>query len=571
MSGPGSSTPQGSPPARGRWVSAWARALHDPRVAAGLLAVAAVALLVMDGLALVWDRPPQVDDAYISYRYAINLVEGAGLVWNEGERVEGITNPLWTGIIALGLWLGADAPELAWALGLGSGLALLGLTFLLARAWLPAEHRFLAPLAAAPAACSASLWYWSTAGLETSFHAAWVCLALLLATRSAWGPMVVALVVTTYSRMDGVLLAAVLLGFQLLPRWRAPRAWVPGLVYGTVVALGLLARLAYYGSLVPNTYWAKVGGTPLGFGLVYVGRFLAVGALPLLVPAVLAALRVRVTRPAFVYVLVSFAYVAWVGGDAFRFSRFLLAVLGPLSALALVGLAAAHRIRPGLAWLLAPSLPLACALFVGQEVLAGVALALGPAWLLWGIVLWRPLPARTGTWAAAGALAVGALAVTGVAGGPRGVREHVDGARRGAALHEQWRYDGYMEDVSRRRAEAMLRGEPPELIAAGAIGAIGYYTRLPVLDILGLTDPHIARSEVADRERGLPMPGHARSDADYVLSKRPEYIVIPRPSARPAWIYALQDLWAHPEFERLYVWDETVMAYRLRGEPPSTE
>jgi hypothetical protein len=358
----------------------------------------------------------------------------------------------------------------------------------------------------------------------------------------------------------------VLLGFQLWPRWRAPRAWVPGLVYGAVVALGLLARLAYYGSLVPNTYWAKVGGTPLGFGLVYVGRFLAVGALPLLVPAGLAALRVRGTRPAFVYVLVSFAYVAWVGGDVFRFSRFLLAVLGPLSALAVVGLAAAHRIRPWLAWLLAPSLPLACGLFVGQAVLAGIALALGPAWGLWGVLLWHPLRPRTATRAAAAALTVGALAVTGVAGGPFGIREHVDGSRRNTALREQWRYDGYMEDVSRKRAEAMLRGEPPELIAAGAIGAIGYYTRLPVLDILGLTDPHIARSEVVDAARGLPMPGHSRSDADYVLSKRPEYIVIPQPSARPAWVYALQDLWAHPEFERLYVWDDDVQAYRLRGE-----
>jgi hypothetical protein len=38
------------------------------------------------------------DDAMISLRYARNLTEGHGLVWNPGENppVEGITNPLWT-------------------------------------------------------------------------------------------------------------------------------------------------------------------------------------------------------------------------------------------------------------------------------------------------------------------------------------------------------------------------------------------------------------------------------------------------------------------------------------------
>ena len=36
------------------------------------------------------------DDAMISMRYARNLANGFGLVWNPGERVEGYTNFLWT-------------------------------------------------------------------------------------------------------------------------------------------------------------------------------------------------------------------------------------------------------------------------------------------------------------------------------------------------------------------------------------------------------------------------------------------------------------------------------------------
>ena len=57
------------------------------------------------------------DDAYISFRYARNMIEGLGLVFNAGERVEGMTNLLWTLWSALGLRLGVDAPR--WALAWG--------------------------------------------------------------------------------------------------------------------------------------------------------------------------------------------------------------------------------------------------------------------------------------------------------------------------------------------------------------------------------------------------------------------------------------------------------------------
>ena len=41
------------------------------------------------------------DDAMISMRYAYNLAHGNGWVWNPGEYVEGFTNPLWVGYMAL--------------------------------------------------------------------------------------------------------------------------------------------------------------------------------------------------------------------------------------------------------------------------------------------------------------------------------------------------------------------------------------------------------------------------------------------------------------------------------------
>ena len=56
------------------------------------------------------------DYAFISFRYARNLADGLGLVWNVGERVEGYTNFLWTLMMAPSFKLGVDVVAWSWAL-----------------------------------------------------------------------------------------------------------------------------------------------------------------------------------------------------------------------------------------------------------------------------------------------------------------------------------------------------------------------------------------------------------------------------------------------------------------------
>ena len=85
------------------------RALRRPPLRAhvwraGLTGIALVA--VGWALHLGWIA----DDAFISFRYSRNWVNGAGLVFNPGERVEGYTNFLWVVLLspfeAIGLPLG---------------------------------------------------------------------------------------------------------------------------------------------------------------------------------------------------------------------------------------------------------------------------------------------------------------------------------------------------------------------------------------------------------------------------------------------------------------------------------
>jgi arabinofuranosyltransferase len=59
---------------------------------------------------LYFDNGPYsvYDDSFISFRYARNLVQGHGLVFNPGERVEGYTNFLWTALMAIAIAVGSD-------------------------------------------------------------------------------------------------------------------------------------------------------------------------------------------------------------------------------------------------------------------------------------------------------------------------------------------------------------------------------------------------------------------------------------------------------------------------------
>src|SRR5215471_13513339 len=72
------------------------------------------------------------DDAYISFRFARNLAEGYGLVWNiGGEPVEGYTDPLWvfllSGVCRLGFDIEKIYPWLAIGATLGTIVLILNL------------------------------------------------------------------------------------------------------------------------------------------------------------------------------------------------------------------------------------------------------------------------------------------------------------------------------------------------------------------------------------------------------------------------------------------------------------
>ncbi len=505
-------------------------------------------------------RPP-IDDAFISYRYARNLVAGQGLVYNPGEYVEGYTNLLWTLLVAAGVALGGRAPDVGFALGLASGVLALLATAGYARCLLEVRQRWLAGLAPLLLLAAPVFSRWATSGLETPLFVALVAAALWAFARDRVGLASAGAFLATLCRPDGVLLAAALLGLHLAPRWREPRAWRAPLAY-TALLVGLtLFRLLYYGSPLPNTFYAKVGGLPLQLGVLHVLDFLGSGVWLLLPPAALALLRDARARPGALYAALVVAYVVAIGGDAFRW-RFLLPVLPWLASAAVSGTLVLFAASPwaGAAAVLC-LVASVCRQSLGELPIAVLA---GSALLAAGLVAALRMRGVAARWIAAlpALLLAAALATPSLRGALLAGARESERARYLAQVRE---IDRAIAAGGRLAAGALLaRGEPSPLIAAGAIGALGYYSRLPILDIYGLVDATIARSR--GDAQGRVVPGHTRSNADYVLGRRPDYIFIRQRAAALAsgTPQAIRDLWQHPDLERLYVWDEGVSAYRRR-------
>lgn len=305
------------------------------------------------------------DDAFIAFRYARNLVDGHGLVFNRGERVEGYTDFLWVLELA-GLWRLGLRPEVA-----APVLSLLWTAGTLALAVADARRRVAPPMrfvagwiAFGLLACCASFACWSTSGLETRQFTFFAVLAVFLAGdrdpsarrlfAASWVFAAAAL-----TRPEGQLLFGCTLAWRLVhdQRRRAIRPThllcfaVPFLL---VVTGHYLWRHSYYGEWLPNAYYAKhvrpwhdAGAAWLAAAGIELGAWLW---LPL---AIVGSAATRRSRPAtlpFVLVGLHALYLLRIGGDHFEFrpADFYLPLLAGCAAAGVLHLAdgMARLLRP---------------------------------------------------------------------------------------------------------------------------------------------------------------------------------------------------------------------------------
>lgn len=419
------------------------------------------------------------DDMMISLRYARNLAEGKGLVWNEGERVEGITNPLWTVLLAVPHLLVPPEEVSLWVIGTNAALfaALLVLTYRLAR------QLDASPLAAGLGVVALSTYtgavHWAAAGGETVLVSL-LFVGMALQVRKPGGLVRGAVLggLAIWTRMDAAPLAFVLLvgGWWLQESGRDRKSLLQSaavLLAFPLVLTGL--RLLYYGELLPNTYYLKATGWDgkAVAGLHYLARSLSQHGI-LVVPFLASLAAGRRGLPVFAATVMHVLYVVSVGGDELPRQRFFVPVAPFVFALSFLGI---ERIGA----LLSRSA-------AGPE---GPAAGVGPA---------APL------------LPVIVLAVAGL------------GAATFPGLRTSETENRMMSETANVYLGLVIREntEPDALVAHFWAGATAYFSDRPGLDFLGKCDPEIAR---LPGKPGMIRPGHNKYDLAASLRREPDVIV----------------------------------------------
>lgn len=405
------------------------------------------------------------DDGYITYRYAERLAEGRGLTWNDGDRVLGTSAPGYAALLALTARFGAGAGfDVTDAGSLASYAALIALAALFASG---GRGGVGVPLLFGALAL-ASRFDLELQGCETLPALAAATLAFRLALldgRPAAAGLAGA--AATAMRADSALAVAVI-GLALWRRERAfPRRFA--LAGGLPIAAGLAALVAYYGTFVPNTLAGK--RSELALAASGYGR------------------------------------AQW---------EWLERIYGPPGALALVALAVAG-------------------LWLGRDRLAAArpALAAGALWLLLHEAFYRAVGVPFSPWyhvhffhalLALAALGAWRLAERAVARLPGG------GGLARPALAAALALPLALPSLA---FVATSWGEPPDprvrlyrdvalaadgcagdgALVAVEIGALGYFSRRPVADLVGLVDDELLRAR-----------GEARQ-AETVLARRPDFVV----------------------------------------------
>jgi hypothetical protein len=432
------------------------------------------------------------DDAFITFRYSRNLAEGLGLVYNPPQLeapVEGYSEFLWAGLMALGMKVGASPEVASRTLSVLAGVLMVaGLVRALVRRYPDAPAAVLTSsflLGSAP-----PLAVWSTGGMATMPTAA-LAVALFLVAHGApavdWRRRALLLGLIsaglTLMRADAALLVALVLSPPILTGFvrKDEQQWRPALAAaatGALVFLGHMAwRYSVYGDWVPNTARVKLGfsGAAAGRGLDYVvSAWLSMPGLALITLGALAGAwcsrrRVGGAEASGVAALVlgGTAYAISSGGDFMCFARFLVpvvpfAVLGSAGALARIE----ERTRAG-------------------AVLAGLAAAI-----------------------------LSALAAFDVHAVPESTRlafhfrhnQTLMGVRPSASELQQWRNmsdrASYWAEVGR----ALAQHAPPNAsLVYGAVGAIGYHSNLFIHDRNGLVTREVAMRPPHEELRS---PGH---------------------------------------------------------------
>ncbi len=448
--------------------------------------------------------PRTIDDAYITFRYARNILAGNGFVYNPGERILGTTTPLYTLLMAAESGLGgrrdassglaAGFPELALLTNALADGASIWILYRLGRRLGNGSLVGIA-LAALWAVHPVSVTF-AVGGMETS-----VFVALVLGTFAAyldgrWRTVGALAALALLTRPEALIVVALLstdlvLRFFLQPgRRRELRAKDSLADFVIILAPWLIFATLYFGSPIPGSITAKgvayrlaptqalitflrtlvvpfsgVGSFDAGLGLLAIAAYAALFT----IGALNAIRRDARSWPLFGFVVVYIGAYIVANPLVFR-------------------------------WYVVPPLPM---------FLLGIALG------------WRAIASTFKQPRAAGALfAAGAIVAVASAIGGWWISDHGSSAPSPRMAYIKLELT-YLEAAEKLKGQANRQ----TLIAAGDIGAIGYATGARIYDTLGLITPDARRYYPLPPEAIVPGLPYA-IPAQLILDAQPDFVVI---------------------------------------------
>ncbi|MCX8064495.1 MAG: hypothetical protein N3G21_04905 [Candidatus Hydrogenedentes bacterium] len=423
-------------------------------------------------------QPWTLDDAFITFRYAENFVEGKGIVYNEGEYVEGYTCFLWLIILAGVKELGFDIVTASKLLGtLFTFFSLLLLSRI--HKIVKCTSWFISLASTLILGSFGCFTAWAMSGMETSMTGFWVLATFLLyaaltsrGSTSWFGYFLIGVLIAlaTMSRIDaGIILPPIFLCVLYeswkIKKWSLPIALIVG--FGILYCPYFIWRWYYYGWILPNTFYVKVGSSwdQIERGLDYTKYFLLSSSI-LLIPVVFSQMlsgKALGNDRLFVIssggaVFLQFLYVIIVGGDCMPAYRFFAPIAPLIAILASYGLS----IESFSKW---------------KSYIALVIIVCFNFW---------------------------------------------------QCYNDKSLFDRIISDtvaeVGRESGEWLRKNAPQNsLLATNTAGSVAYYSRLRVIDMLGLNDEHIAHRHIPNLGKGFA--GHEKGDGKYVLSRKPDYIM----------------------------------------------
>jgi arabinofuranosyltransferase len=427
------------------------------------------------------------DDAFISFRYAKNIAQGLGPVFNPGERVEGYTNFLWTLLLAAIFKAGGSLVLWSRILSIIFSLATIT-TFIF---WIRQDRKnsLLMYLFPAFLVFSTPFFVWSTGGLETAFYTYLVFNAIIVLfyaidQKSKIGLLFSSLlfVATVLTRPDGILfwsLSSVFIVILLI-RQKLNFKSLLSFIIPFIIIYGSYYywRFDYYGKLFPNTFYIKVSSFWLySYGFRYFLLFLIKSSL--WIPLALMIfyfsffkLIFKTSQTAFLIltIVTYIVYIISIGGDFMDLSRFFMPILPLIFLLFYMIQSNRDRFK-----------------YTGKIIFI----------MVMSLVLFA------------------------------GLNLYIAHQSRKPAYF--WEIDsiGSLEDYSNKWSSVarVLResGAPGDSVAITAAGIIPYYTGMYTIDCLGLIAPDLTKY---DKRGNVNRPGHSRwIKYDYLYSLRPQFII----------------------------------------------